>query len=114
MKQKVLSGVLGIFMLLVMFVPSIGATTKSFNWSFTMDLYAVYGNKNGEYHDLPAGDISVDGNIWTYAKSKTANATPLKVSVALWRNTLGFNTLVSSKVVTPSTVFESKKPVTNV
>lgn len=94
-------------MLSIIFAPTIGATTKSFDWDFIMKLYAVYGDKNKEYYNLPAGDITVSGKVWTTKKGIT-NA-PLKVYVDLWKDTFGPDTLVAGTSVQPSSTLEYTK-----
>ena len=83
------------------------AVANSAAFSFTMEMRAVWGNRNGKFHTLDAGELTLSGDVWVVSKNGGANSTPDVVTIEVHRGT-GVSAVCSVKV-TPSTTFNDKR-----
>lgn len=81
--KKIVSVLFGLTVFAVMSIP-VFAVTDTKNFSFTMDLRVVDGEKNGQIHTLHDGVIQLDGTMKTVSQDSGWTNTPTKVKISLW------------------------------
>lgn len=64
-----------------------------------MNREAVNGAKNGQFYNLPAGDIKVSGSMGPDVKG--ISKAPITVNASVWRERIGPDQKIGSKNVKP-------------
>jgi hypothetical protein len=100
LKSRIITTAAITFMMLIMASP---ALANSSSWYFYMDRngYAVDGQKNGIYHHLTAGTLTLSGKVWTAAIAPGAT-TVRPVTIEVWKDGI-----VDSKVCSAGPYYTS-------
>lgn len=70
----------------------------------------VGGRKNGRFHSLDAGNLTVNGKIWIHEKRAGADSSPSPVTIEVLKgDTDSKDSIICTLVVAPSTTLNDKK-----